>query len=229
MTSKKWKCKIFCLTFINLSHYFCSFTMEGKQAHCELLFSPLDKELQQKNISIECTSSIVHENPWKWFHHNIGKLIKDDEFVNSMNDSELRLWISFVDVMKNLGNRLAKNDEVLVEMLLKNQQDIDANISIKVYFLHSHLDKFSDNYDDVRDKQGERFMRISKQWKSATRNGGTNEWWLTTAEISKRAWITLNMSDYQWREIFYHSSYVHEGFISWFDENTCWFIQSFYF
>ena len=77
-----------------------------------------------------------------------------------MNDLELRTWTSFVDMMKNfLGNRQAKNYKELVEKLLKNLQDIGTNISIKVHFLDSHLDKFLDTWDDVIDKQGEQFYQ----------------------------------------------------------------------
>ena len=58
---------------------------------------------------------------WKSFHHNIRKLINDDEFVNSINDLELRTWTSFVDVVKKfLGNGQAENYEKLVEKLLKS-------------------------------------------------------------------------------------------------------------
>ena len=51
---------------------------------------------------------------------NIRKL-KDDEFVNSMNDLELHAWILFIDIVKNfLGNCRAKNYKELVEKLLKS-------------------------------------------------------------------------------------------------------------
>ena len=94
---------------------------------------------------------------WKWFHHNIRKLIKNDEFVNSINDLELRVWTSFVDVVKNLDNRRDEKYEEFVEKLLKSLQEIGANMSIKVPFLRSHLDKFPDNCSDVSDEQGEQF------------------------------------------------------------------------
>ena len=40
-------------------------------------------------------------NIMKWFHYNIMKLIKDDEFVNSMNDLKLCDCIPFVDEVGN--------------------------------------------------------------------------------------------------------------------------------
>ena len=71
----------------------------------------------------------------KWFHQNIRKLIKDEEFINSVNDLELRTWISFVDVQKVfLGNR---QTESYKEKLLKSPLDISANMSIKVHFFTS--------------------------------------------------------------------------------------------
>ena len=62
------------------------------------------------------------------------KLIKDDGFVNSMNDAELRAWTLFVDVGKKnfLGNRRGENYKELVEKLLKSFLKVGANMSIKV-------------------------------------------------------------------------------------------------
>ena len=70
-------------------------------------------------------------------------IIKDDEFVNSMNDLELRVWTSFGDELKNfLDDRRAEIYKELVEKLLKSLQDIIANMSIKVHILHSHQDNY---------------------------------------------------------------------------------------
>ena len=38
-------------------------------------------------------------------------------------------------------------------------------MSIKVYFLHSHLEKFPENCGDVGDEQGERFYQNIKTMK----------------------------------------------------------------
>ena len=89
---------------------------------------------------------------WKLYHHNIKKLIKDDELVNLMNNLKLRAWTSFVDVVKNVsGNRWTENYKELVEKLLESLQNIDANISVMAHFLLCHLDKFPDNCGDVSD------------------------------------------------------------------------------
>ena len=63
----------------------------------------------------------------------IRKLIRNDE-LNSMNDLELRVWISFVDVVKNFsGNRRTENYNKLMEKLLKSLQDIGANMRFIFY------------------------------------------------------------------------------------------------
>ena len=87
---------------------------------------------------------------WKWFLHNIRKLIKVDEFFDS--------WTSFVDVVKNFfGNRRTESYKNLVEKLLKSLQGIGVNMGMKVHFLLSYLDKFLDKYGDVSDELVERF------------------------------------------------------------------------
>ena len=117
----------------------------------------------------------------KWFPNNIRKFIKDDEFVNSMNELELRAWTSFVDAVKNiLGSHQAENYKELVEKLLKSLQDLGVNMSVKVHFLHFQLIVMM----WVMSKENDS-IRISKQRKRTTRDGETNEWWLTTAEVSK--------------------------------------------
>lgn len=94
---------------------------------------------------------------------DIRKLIKDDEFVNSMNDLELCTWTSFVDVVKNFsGNHQAKNYKELVEKLLKSLQNTGANISIKVHFLHRDLDRFLNKCGNMSDNQGEWFRQDIK-------------------------------------------------------------------
>ena len=79
-----------------------------------------------------------------------------------MDDLEKRTWCSFVDVVKNLGNNRAVNYKELIEKMLKCYYEMGANMSIKVHFLDSHLDKFPDNYGDFSDEQGERFHQDLK-------------------------------------------------------------------
>jgi hypothetical protein len=94
---------------------------------------------------------------------DIRKLMKDPKFIYSMNDLEKRTWRSFVNVVKNfLGNNRAANYEELIEKMLECYHEIGANMSIKVHYVHSHLDKFPDNCGDFSDEQGERFHQDLK-------------------------------------------------------------------
>ena len=86
------------------------------------------------------------------------KLMKDPEFTAYMMDTEYDAWQSFVSVVKGfLGNRKDYNYVNLVNRLLESFHKLGCNMSIKVHFLHSHLDEFPANLGDVSDEQGERF------------------------------------------------------------------------
>lgn len=87
----------------------------------------------------------------------IRQLTKDTEFRNSMTKLELRAWTAFVSVMQNfLGNRKSENYTELVEDLLLQLKTLGCNMSIKLHFLHSHLDRFPENLGDMSEEQGER-------------------------------------------------------------------------
>lgn len=93
----------------------------------------------------------------------IRTLINNDDFTNHMTQVEVEAWISFVSVVKNfLGNNKAKNYAEIVSKMLQNFQKLGANMSIKVHYLHSHLDKFPDNLGDYSEEQGERFHQDIK-------------------------------------------------------------------
>jgi len=56
-----------------------------------------------------------------------------------------------------LGNRRAQNYEELVNNLSQSCQKIGCNMSLKIHFLHSHLDSFPENCGAVSDEHGEHF------------------------------------------------------------------------
>ena len=93
----------------------------------------------------------------------IRKLIKDPKFHHSTNEIELVSRLSYVEVVSSfLGNRKADNYKDIVQKLLDNFQALGINMSIKVHFLHSHLDRFPENLGNVSDEQGERFHQYIK-------------------------------------------------------------------
>ena len=80
-----------------------------------------------------------------------------------MNETELASWLSFVEVVESfLGTRKANNYKDVLQNLLDNFQALGINMSIKVHYLHSHLDRFRENLGDVSNEQGERFHQDIK-------------------------------------------------------------------
>ncbi|KAI6647174.1 hypothetical protein LOD99_8827 [Oopsacas minuta] len=88
----------------------------------------------------------------------IRQLVRDDNFSNSMICKEKCAWNAFVDVMKNfLGNTKSPNYKILVNELIDSYKNLGCNMSVKVHFLHSHIDYFLENLGAVSEEQGERF------------------------------------------------------------------------
>ena len=83
-----------------------------------------------------------------------------------MNRVEKAAWFSFVSIVNNfLGNEKADDYREIVQNLIKNFQRLGCNMSIKLHYLDSHLDKFPENLGDVSDEQGERFHQDFKVMK----------------------------------------------------------------
>ena len=75
-----------------------------------------------------------------------------------MTEPEQKAWKSFRDVVKGfLGNTKCENYQELVSDLITNFGNMGCNMSIKMHFLHSHLDYFPSNLGDVSEEHGERF------------------------------------------------------------------------
>ena len=93
----------------------------------------------------------------------IRRLLNDNKFLLTMTPSEKNAWISFSAVTKNfLGNFKAPNYRDLVKDRLTSFQQLGCNMSVKVHFLHSHLDYFPENLGEMSEEQGERFHQDLK-------------------------------------------------------------------
>jgi hypothetical protein len=85
-------------------------------------------------------------------------LAKDAGFDKALKKKELAAWVSFKEVSANfLGNKKASNYRQIISKMIKNYHAINCNMSIKMHFLHSHLNFFPDNLGAVSDEHGERF------------------------------------------------------------------------
>lgn len=88
----------------------------------------------------------------------VGPLISDPVFPIKLSGLALKAWQSFVQVVNNfLVNYRADNYTDLVENMLKTYEKMGCRMSLKMHFLHSHLDFFPKILGAVSDKHGERF------------------------------------------------------------------------
>ncbi|UYV83572.1 hypothetical protein LAZ67_23001497 [Cordylochernes scorpioides] len=88
----------------------------------------------------------------------IRELQQDVNFQNSLNEIEAAAWNSFRNVCKNfLGSVKVDNYRDIVNDLLLSYKALGCNMSLKIHFLHSHLDFFPDNLGAVSDEHGEKF------------------------------------------------------------------------
>ena len=89
----------------------------------------------------------------------IRQLIRDPEFENSMNEVELESRKPFVPVVKNfLGNNKARNYAELAHNKLTAFRNLGCNVSVKMRYLFSHMDRFPEILASMSDKQGKRFQ-----------------------------------------------------------------------
>ncbi|KAI6647100.1 hypothetical protein LOD99_8937 [Oopsacas minuta] len=76
----------------------------------------------------------------------IRELFKDDEFLKELSSLQRKAWLSFRDVVESfLGNHKVDNYADIVERLIENYKMLGARMSIKIHFLHSHLNYFPKN------------------------------------------------------------------------------------
>src|SRR5271170_4225217 len=90
--------------------------------------------------------------------------MKDEHFESVMESVELNAWTSLKCVVENfLGNNKHPQYADFVETMLNSFQKLGCNMSLKVHFLHSHLDYLPENLGKVSEEQGEHFHQDMKE------------------------------------------------------------------
>ncbi|GBO30643.1 hypothetical protein AVEN_41200-1 [Araneus ventricosus] len=93
----------------------------------------------------------------------IRQFIKGPGFLNLMNEAGRKAWTSLVAVVGTfLGKCKVENYLELVKEIINSFKSLDCNMSIKMYYLHCHLDRFSETLGDTSEDQGERFHQDIK-------------------------------------------------------------------
>jgi hypothetical protein len=103
----------------------------------------------------------------------IRALTKNKMFGESMTPAEREAWISFKEVIdKFLRNNEDANYEQVVNNMLEKCKVLGRKMSLKLHFLFSHLDQFSEDLVAVSKEQGERFHQDVKETEGGARDGG---------------------------------------------------------
>ena len=94
----------------------------------------------------------------------IRKLLRDENFLETMNETEKNAWIGFREVVEGfLGNTRAENYREIVANMVKTFKSLECLMSLKLHFLHSHVDYFPENLGAFSEEQGERFHQDIKE------------------------------------------------------------------
>ena len=84
--------------------------------------------------------------------------MQDSEFDEYLNSEERKAWLSVKNVIRNfLRNHKSKHYKRYVNEILTQFNGPNVNMSLKIYFLHSQLDFFSEKLGSVCDEHGEIF------------------------------------------------------------------------
>jgi len=88
----------------------------------------------------------------------IRKLFHDDTFISKMLLVERNAWQSFKMVVDNfLGNNKDGDYLHMVEEMVEKFHNLGARMSVKMHFLHAHIDYFPENLGAFSEEHGERF------------------------------------------------------------------------
>uniref|UniRef100_A0A2D4G9F0 Uncharacterized protein n=1 Tax=Micrurus corallinus TaxID=54390 RepID=A0A2D4G9F0_MICCO len=96
-----------------------------------------------------------------------------------------------------LNNCRAPNYIQLVDRLLTGYGTMKCNMSLKICFLHSHLDFFPKILGAISDKHGKRFQQDIATMKSAIRPIGIHQCWLTDVGDCSKMHQTLSTNENQ--------------------------------
>lgn len=117
---------------------------------------------------------------------DIRRLMKSESFTNVLDTLHRKAWFALRAVIENvLGKNRAEQNEAkaIVQELLKCYRTINASMTLKLHFLHFHLEEFLRQLPTESDEQGERFhqttMPMEKRYKGKKLDALLAEvcWW----------------------------------------------------
>jgi len=108
--------------------------------------------------------------------------MQDKQFGEDLNETERNSFLSFKRICKDfVGNQKATKFQDVVQDLLTSYKAMVCNKSLKIHFLESHLDFFTENLGEVSDEQEKDFTKTLWLWKSGTKTNGPQACWQAIA------------------------------------------------
>lgn len=93
---------------------------------------------------------------------DIRKLMKNNEFDNTLGDEEKIAWNSVKAVIHNcLGADRSEDWQLHINAMLASFENIGVSMSLKIHFLHYHMDHFGRQVPTESDEHGERFHQVA--------------------------------------------------------------------
>ncbi|XP_036341451.1 uncharacterized protein LOC118750829 [Rhagoletis pomonella] len=128
--------------------------------------------------------------------------MKSKKFIGALDDNDYFAWRAVKKVIRYfLGSTRAHNYPALVTKMLHYFQKIGVNMSLKIHFLHHHLEYFSKQLASESDEHSERFHQVAMPMETRYKGKGSIRWWLKFVGGRKRRTIpTMKMKkeNIQW-------------------------------
>ena len=135
----------------------------------------------------------------------IREVLKDTDFEDLLNLKELRACEAFKSVCSGfLGNTCMPDYQACIEKLLKPYEDMGCWMSLKIHFLHSHLNFFPPNLGPVINEHGERFhqdiMKMESNYQGKWNPGMMGDFcWMLLRDIAEAKYTRCSKKTHFWR------------------------------
>ena len=85
-------------------------------------------------------------------------MLASEELEEQMSNLERNAWRTFRMIVEGfVGNHRRDGYAMVMSNLIESYEKLGCRMSLKLHFLHFHLDFFRDNLGNVSKEQGERF------------------------------------------------------------------------
>ena len=113
------------------------------------------------------------------------EVLKDTDFEELLNLKELRACEAFKSVCSDFfDNTRVPDYQACIEKLLKSYEDMGCRMSLKIHFLHTHLNSSRQTLEQWVMSMEKDSTKILRRWRSTIKANGTPAWWETSAGCS---------------------------------------------